>query len=433
VITGFSFRALLIAALLAVLTGCDGGSHQPQAGSTLRVWAHAGQAAERAVLEQQVQRFEQHNPDLSVVLSFLPERNYNAQVQSAALAGDLPDVLELDGPYLYNYVWQQKLQPLDRLLPAGLQEDLLPSLRVQGSYRGRLYAVGSFDSGLALYARRSLLEQAGLDAAPAHPDDALSAERFEQLLQALAAQDADGAVLDLKLNYPDEWFSYAFSPWLQSAGADLIERRHYRRAQDTLNGAAAVGVMRRLQDWLHSGRVDPNIDDAAFVSGRVALSLAGHWEYARYAAAWGEDLVLMPLPDFGRGSRTGQGSWVWSISADSRHAADAARFLTFLLQSDEVLATSAANGAVPGRHSAVQRSPLYRAGAPLHLFVVQLSEGYAVARPKTPAYPVISAAFRRAFDDIRHGAAPQAALDQAVARIERDLEDNRGYPFPDPP
>ncbi len=424
---------VLLPALLAALAGCEPGQEPTTSGITLQVWAHAGQAAERATLQKQIQRFNRQQPDLRVALSFIPERAYNAQVQAAALADDLPDVLELDGPYLYNYVWQGQLQPLESLLPAALQAELLPSVRVQGSYRDHLYAVGSFDSGLGLYGRRSLLKQAGLEQLPEHPRAALSAARFEQLLQQLALHDADGAVLDLKLNYPDEWFSYAFSPWLQSAGADLIERSHYRSAQGTLNGAAAVGVMRRLQQWLQGGRVDANIDDAAFVSGRVALSLAGHWEYRRYAAAWGEDLVLMPLPDFGHGSRTGQGSWVWSVTAHSRHPRAAGRFLTFLLQSDEVLAMSEANTAVPATLSAIGRSPLYRPGAPLQLFALQLSEGYAVPRPQTPAYPVISSAFRRAFADIRHGAAVQAALDHAVTLIERDIQDNRGYPFPDAP
>jgi len=397
------------------------------------VWAHAGQAAERVTLQQQAERFQRQRPDIRVELTFIPERAYNPQVQAAALAGDLPDVLELDGPYLYNYVWQGQLQPLEALLPADLQNGLLPSVRAQGSYRGHLYAVASFDSGLGLYGRRSLLRQAGLDQPPEHPRAALGVARFEQLLQALAMHDADGAVLDLKLNYPDEWFSYAFSPWLQSAGGDLIEREHYRSAQGVLNGAAAVAVMQRLQHWLQSGRVDPNIDDAAFTGGRVALSLAGHWEYRRYAAAWGDDLVLMPLPDFGQGARTGQGSWVWSITAESRRPRAAADFLAFLLQSDEVLAMTEANAAVPATLSAIGRSPLYRPGAALHLFALQLGEGHALPRPQTPAYPVISSAFRRAFADIRHGADVQAALDHAVRLIERDIRDNRGYPFPDTP
>jgi len=49
-------------------------------------------------------------------------------------------------------------------------------------------------------------------------------------------------------------------------------------------------------------------------------------------------------------------------------------------------------------------------------------------RPRTPAYPVISDAFGRAFQDIRHGADPAQALTHAARRIDRELRENRHYP-----
>ena len=59
-------------------------------------------------------------PAIEVRVNFIPEQSYNAQVQAAAIAGELPDLLEFDGPFLYNYVWQGHLRPLDDLLSAGL-------------------------------------------------------------------------------------------------------------------------------------------------------------------------------------------------------------------------------------------------------------------------------------------------------------------------
>jgi len=421
--------------LFAFLVACQREeTAQPESsGATLTVWAHAGQSSERETLAQHVTRFNQAHPELQVEVTFIPERSYNAQVQAAAIAGELPDILEFDGPYLYNYVWQEHLIALEGLVSAELQNDLLPSVRAQGTYRGRLYGVGMFDSGLALYARRSLVRQAGVAQLPTHPAQAWTVEEFSHLLRELGGNDADGAVLDLKFNYPDEWFAYAFSPIIQSAGGDLISRDGYQSADGTLNGTQAVAAMRALQDWIGKGLVDANVDDAAFTSGRVALSWAGHWEYPRYKAAWGDDLALVPLPDFGRGSRTGQGSWVWGVTRYCRQPRVAADFLEYLLAPEQVLAMSDSNGAVPATGTAIQRSPLYREGGPLHLFVVQLSEGYAVPRPQTPGYPVISNAFRRAFADIRTMADVQAALDRAVEMIDRDVRDNRGYPVVAPP
>jgi multiple sugar transport system substrate-binding protein len=186
--------------------------------------------------------------------------------------------------------------------------------------------------------------------------------------------------------------------------------------------------MGALQDWFSACYVDPNLDDAAFVSGRVALSWAGHWEYARYAAALSDDLLLLPLPDLGQGSRTGQGSWVWGITEGSDHPQAGARWLEFLLQPAEVLAMATANGAVPATQTAVDRSALYGKDGPLRLFTRQLRGGLSVPRPQTPAYPVITSAFQQAFRDIRNGADVQATLDAAVAIIDQDIRDNQGYP-----
>ena len=229
------------------LTGCNGESNGSNGtGQTLRVWAHAGQAAERSTLQSQVDRFNISGASFRVELTLLPERSYNAQVQAAALAGDLPDLLELDGPYLFNYIWQGHLSPLDGVLSEETVQDLIPSIVAQGGFRNKLYGVGTFDSGLGLYARRSLLIEAGIRI-PSDPNDAWTIEEFDNALQRLAEYDSDGAVLDLKLNYPDEWFTYAFSPTLQSAGADLIERRGYKGSDGVLNSPDAILALRHIQ------------------------------------------------------------------------------------------------------------------------------------------------------------------------------------------
>jgi multiple sugar transport system substrate-binding protein len=421
----------LFISLLALVAGCsEPQDDQTDDLSVLKVWAHAGQESERQVLVQQVSRFNDSQADTWVQLTFIPEQSYNAQVQAAAVAGELPDLLEFDGPFLYNYVWQGHLEPLDELLSAETQADLLPSIKKQGHYLGRLYGVGTFDSGLGLYASRSALEAAGVRI-PAGPEDAWTGDEFTDVLWALADRDPDGMVLDLKLNYAGEWFTYAFSPLLQSAGGDLVNRTDFQSAGGVLNGPESVGAMSTLQQWFSRGYVDRNVDDAAFVSGRVALSWAGHWEYPRYAEALGEDLVILPLPDLGKGSRTGQGSWVWGITKRANHRREAVRFLEFLLQPEEVLAMATANGAVPATRTAIERSPLYGPDGALVLFTRQLTDGFSVPRPQTPAYPVITSAFQEAFHDIRDGGSVQGALDKAAAVIDQDIADNKGYPPPD--
>jgi multiple sugar transport system substrate-binding protein len=416
----------LLTPLLLGLAGCN--NHSSDRAGTLQVWVHSGQAAEQQTIEQQVKQFNAvQTQKIKVELTFIPEGSYNAQIQAAALSKDLPDVLEFDGPFVYNYVWQQNLIPIDQLISAPVRQDLLPSILKQGSYKGRLYSVGTYDSGLGLYARRSQLQAAGVRI-PKSNQDAWTGAEFTQVLAALAKKDSDRQVLDLKLNTRGEWLTYGFSPVIQSAGGDLIRRRDYQAADGSLNGPAAVAAMQQVQTWIQQGYVDPNIDDAAFTSGRVALSWVGHWVYQDYAKAAGKDLVVLPLPNFGQGSKTSQGSWNWGITTNCQDPKAAMKFLEFLLQPEQVLAMANANGAVPATKRAIASSKLYAEGGPLRLFAAQLLAGETVPRPQTPAYPVITSAFQEAFTNIRNGLPVKTALDKAVTTIDLDIQDNQGYP-----
>ncbi len=183
-----------------------------------------------------------------------------------------------------------------------------------------------------------------------------------------------------------------------------------------------------MQSWIQNGWVDPNLDDAAFVSGRVPLSWSGHWDFQRYRDAWGDDVVVLPLPDFGTGSRTGQGSWVWAVTRGADVPERAAEWIRFLLSAPEVRAMSEANSAVPALRSVADASALYGTDGPLRLLLEQLDGGWAVPRPRTPAYPVATSAFQDAFDAVRTGEDVRATLRSAAEVIDREISDNHGYP-----
>ncbi|MDY7079893.1 MAG: extracellular solute-binding protein, partial [Chloroflexota bacterium] len=122
---------------------------------TVEVWFHSGKGEERDVLDAQVTDFNAMQDDVFVEAVQLPEGSYNDQVNAAALAGDLPCLLDFDGPFLYNYAWSGYLQPIDGYVSADLKNDFLPSIINQGTYAGNLYSLGTFDSGLALWGNKA--------------------------------------------------------------------------------------------------------------------------------------------------------------------------------------------------------------------------------------------------------------------------------------
>ncbi|MFN2302904.1 MAG: ABC transporter substrate-binding protein, partial [Anaerolineales bacterium] len=116
---------------------------------TIDVWFHSGKGEEREVLDEQVTTFNEMQNEVFVNAIQLPEGSYNDQVSAGALAGDLPCLLDFDGPFLYNYAWSGYLTPLDDYVSQELKDDFLPSIIDQGTYGGKLYSLGTFDSGLA--------------------------------------------------------------------------------------------------------------------------------------------------------------------------------------------------------------------------------------------------------------------------------------------
>ena len=398
----------------------------------ITAWFHDSGANtdEAQILREQVSAFNATEQQVQVKLITLPVGDYAQQVQAAAAHGGLPDLLDFDGPNLYNYAWSGKLKPIDSCVSKSLREDLLPSIIEQGSYANRQWGVGTFDSGLGLYVRPSILTKAGIRI-PSSPADAWTADEFTTVLQRLR-QAGFERPLDLQLNEPNpEWYTYGFAPAVWSAGGDLIDRTDYRTVDGFLNGPGAVNAFTIMQRWFTQGYVDPNATGDAFEQSRSPISWIGHWFYDRYSKAFPGDIRIVPLPNFGERTATDSGSWQWGITSNATDGDAVWRFLQFLLRPAEVLRMTGANGAIPATRSAVRISPDFAAGGPKHLYIEQLEDGVARSRPQTPAYPALSAAFARAFNEAVLQERPVgASLDAAARRVERDLSVHQYYPPP---
>jgi multiple sugar transport system substrate-binding protein len=281
----------------------------------ITLFFHSGQGTERDALNTILTNFNESQSDYVAVPTELPEGSYTDAVNAAALANDLPCLLDFDGPTLYSFAWRGYLIPLDDYVSEELRADMLPSIIDQGTYNGMLYSLGTFDSGLGIWGNLEMLEAAGVRI-PTGIEDAWTREEFDAALAALKEMNPDNFILDMKMNYGEgEWFTYGFSPILQAFGADLINREDYLSAEGVLNGETAVEAMTWFQSLFTNGYVNATPpDDNEFINGNAALSWVGHWVYPQYAEALGDNLVLLPMPVLGERAATGMGSWNWGIT-----------------------------------------------------------------------------------------------------------------------
>jgi multiple sugar transport system substrate-binding protein len=394
--------------------------------TTLSMWYHgAGNEVEAKIINQIITDFNASQSDWKVELQSFPQAAYNDSVTAGALAGNLPDILDVDGPVMPNWAWSGYMQPLP--IDESKIEAFLPGPK--GVWDGKLYSVGLWDAAVAMVTRKSYLEEVG--ARIPTVDQPWTKDEFMDVLDKLKATGKYEFPLDLGMAWTGEWYPYAFSPFLQSFGGDIVDRSTYKTAEGVLNGEAALAFGEWWQGLFANGYApgtsqDPADRDAGFTSGKYAISYNGNWAALNILSAYGDDVLFLPNVDFGTGPKIGAASWQFGISAKSANPQGAAAFIEFALQDKYLTQFSDGIGLIPPTPASAAASQNYAPGKPMEVFYA-LSQKQALVRPVTPGYVVAAKVFEKALADIANGADVGETLDAAVDEIEADIEKNGGY------
>ena len=390
----------------------------------LTMWYHgAGNDTEMQLVNEMLDEFNASQSDWKVVITAFPQGAYNDSIVAGALAGTLPDIIDIDGPILPNWAWAGYIQPL--AIDESLIANYLPGPK--GVWNGKLYGIGMWDAAVSLVTRQSYLDELKLRTPTL--DEPWTKDEFMAALDAAKASGKFEYPLDLGMAWTGEWYPYAFSPFLQSFGGDMVDRTTYKTAEGALNGDAALAFGNWWQGLFTGGYAqatqNPADRDGGFAAGKYAFSWNGNWAALGALEAF-DDVVFLPAPDFGTGSKIGAASWQLSISATSKHPDGANAFINFALQPSNLARFSKGLGLIPATAAAAELTENYKPGGPLAVFY-DLSNRQGLLRPVTPAYPVMAKVFEKALADIANGADVAATLDAAVDEINADIEKNGGY------
>ncbi len=413
-------RSLLLGATLASLLMTSAAYAQ----TTLSMWYHgAGNEVESKIINQIITDFNASQANWKVELQSFPQGAYNDSVVAGALAGNLPDILDVDGPVMPNWAWSGYMQPLqiDETLIAGF----LPGPK--GYWGGKLYSIGLWDAAVALVTRQSYLDELKLRTPTL--EQPWTGDEFQAALDAAKGSGKFQYALDLGMAWTGEWYPYAYSPFLQSFGGDLVDRSTYKTAEGVLNGEAAQKFGAWWQHLFTDGYAqatqDPADRDNGFAEGKYAFSWNGNWAALGALKAF-PDTVFLPAPDFGAGPKIGAASWQFGVSAKSQHPDGASAFIQFALQDKYLADFSNGIGLIPATKTAAAMTENYKDGGPMAAFF-GLTQAQALVRPVTPGYVVEAKVFEKAMADIANGADVAATLDAATDEINADIEKNGGY------
>ena len=228
------------------------------------------------------------------------------------MVGDAPDMIVADYLLIPGYYETGMIQPIDEYISDDLKSDLLQSVIAESTYDGKMVSTAQFDSGLALWANKSMLEEAGVRI-PTSYTDAWTKEEFEDALAKLKASGVEYPMY-LRQNNPSSLY-YTYMPFVVSFGGDYMNR-DTMLTEGALDSEASIAAFDYISWMIDQGYVNAACDyeDAFYGRKESALSLTGHWMYTQHVDALGDDAIIIPIPDFGNGVYTCTGSTVWAMT-----------------------------------------------------------------------------------------------------------------------
>ncbi|TWM34252.1 putative ABC transporter substrate-binding protein YesO [Bacillus paralicheniformis] len=392
--------------LMFAMWGCSNSkSANSQDGKTLTVWVHVSDDSEEGkVYKKRVDAFNKKyaSENIEAKIDFIPRSGngggYEDKVNAALTTNTLPDVITLDGPNTAAYAKSGVIAPLDEYIKD--QDDLLPSIKQQGTYEGKLYAIGVSESSVGIYYNKKMLKDAGVDLKTLPTvENPWTWDEFLELCKKLKNK-YDKPAIDMQLQSKDEMLTYALLPFVWSAGGDVLSKDG-KKAEGVFNDKPTVEAMTFIQTMLKEGYTTRTPVKQAFETEKYPMKMSGVWTVTDMETNFPNvDYGVMPYPVSPKTKKlvSPSGSWQFAMTQTSENKEWAAKLVDWMTNKESNLELSRSIAALPVRYSS-EKVLAKEFSDELNVFLQQLKEtGHA--RPVTPAYPQVTRAFQQAIDDI---------------------------------
>lgn len=341
------------AGLMGGLVACSGsgGTAAPSAsipadgtddGSTLTLWTRAPLEKQANLLVDAYNASHKNQVQLTVV----PNDDYVAKVGAAAGSGGLPDLFAADIVYVPNWVEQGLFQDLSKQIDALPYKDAINKGHLAaGTADGKEHVLPFVLDLSMLFWNKELFTEAGLDpdTAPANltefADDA-------KKIQALGKDGVYGTATGLNCG------GCLVFTWFPSVWADGDQVMNADGTESLLNSDTAKSVYSTWHDLWKSGAVLPSSQDeagptwtAAFTEGNVGLMLYP----ATLLSSTPFDVGVAGIPGPKGGASTFVGGDGIGVSKDSKKAAQAWNFLSWMMSEDAQVGVLAKDNDVVSR------------------------------------------------------------------------------------
>ena len=273
------------------------------------------------------------------------------------------------------------------------------SIIKQGTYKGKLYAIGYSESGVGIYYNKKMFKQAGIDLNSLPTiNQPWDWNKFEALCKKLKEKYNKPAI-DMQLNSKNEWLTYAFLPFLWSQGGQVVSKNG-KKALGVFNDSASVKTMSLIQDMVKKGYTTKTPIDKGFQTGKYPMYMSGSWTIQELNSEYKDiDYGMMPYPTSPDTHKlvSPSGSWQYAMSNTTKKTKAAGTLIHFLTTTKSLEQIDLDNSVLPPSKSVMK--DMKGKVSPQMQFLINQNAKSAHPRPILPEYPQLSKVFQDTVTD----------------------------------
>lgn len=433
-------KKLLGAMAVLLLAGCLSGCQkkQPEPGSVdgfdqgeqyLSIWVHSIEDTEEGqAYRESVDSFnKEYDGQYFADIEFVPRNDsgggYSDKVNASVMSGGLPDVLTVDGPNIAAYAANGIIQPLAELTEKE-RNIYLESILEQGTYDGKLYALGVMESSVGLYYNKDIISKAGVSIPDAsHP---WTWTEFMEVLEKVKGVTDELGGYPLDMTFPvGEASIYYYAPFVWANGGDLVSEDGLT-VDGYFNSDKNVQVMNYFRSIVEKKYMSEAPIDKLFESGRAAFKFDGAWEVNTIYNSY-PDVKLGVAPyvvgdGWDGGRYTPTGSWAFAASSATEHIEGATKLVQWMSGVESGIRIWEMGKSLPSTYEAFEHIDVFQKDENYRALYEQLNQ-YGHPRPKTPVYPQVSTSFQEVLESVALGGKDaKKEMNKTTERINAKLK-----------
>jgi alpha-1,4-digalacturonate transport system substrate-binding protein len=384
---------------------------------------------EGAVMRDLLDRFEEANPGITVLLDEVPYATVRDNLRVQVEAGEAPDMARItDFAGMAGYYLD--LRPLMED-PALMEENFNPA--VLNAFRTGpddtgLYGFPDQLSATAPFINRTLFEQAGVDV----PSDVMEEPTWEDWFVAL---EEVAAATGLQYAFAIDNKGHRFAGPAMSMGATFFDEEGNFDLADDEGYRAFAMMLKDLMDknltpreiWLGSGQYASAHE--YFVNVETVMYFSGSWQIGNFANAVGDafDWEVVPNP-YGPGGSTGVAGGAGIVGYNqTEHPEAVAMIMEYLLQPEVYAEYSARSLLIPAHAAVIEMGVAFETdneavAAALTAFANEVPKFQDQAVALNP-HPLAFAYYDASNTRLAQYFAGELTLDEAMLRLQEQLDE----------